>query len=78
MQKPRPRSEFASHDDEMEHLLDCICWLQAEQMSLDLGMSTEDCADQVKLELAIGRIVIEFDEKRDRYRLMPAPSLAGH
>ena len=36
MKKPKPRTKFASQHEEDMHVLDCLCWLQAEQMSLDL------------------------------------------
>ena len=55
MQKPKPRDKFASKDDEYMHLLDCMCWMTAEDMSLDLEMSHEDCADWLKQGVLEGR-----------------------
>jgi hypothetical protein len=78
MKKPTPRTKFASDRNEAEHLLDCICWLQAENVSLDLDRPQEVCADLLKQQLLEGRLLIEFDEARDRYRMVPAPSLANH
>jgi hypothetical protein len=78
MQKPKSRTQFASERDELMHTLDCLCWLQAKDMSLDLGMSQENCADLLKQEVIEGRLVIELDRAGDRVRLMPAPSLAAH
>lgn len=74
MQKPKPRTKFASKDDEYMHILDCICWLTAEMASLDLDMSQEDCADWIKQKALEGRYVIDFDRAGDRMRLIPAPS----
>jgi hypothetical protein len=78
MQKPKARTEFTSKDDECLHLLDCMCWITAEEMSLDLEMSQEDCADQLKQGVLEGRYVIDFDRAGDRVRLIPAPSLETH
>ena len=60
------------------HLLDCMCWMTAEDMSLDLEMSHEDCADWLKQGVLEGRYVIDFDSAGDRVRLIPAPSLETH
>ena len=76
MRRPESRDKFKSETEEREHMLDCLCWMYAERMSLDLDLPPEDCADSVKHLVLSGRIVIDFDEKRDRVRLMPAPSQA--
>jgi hypothetical protein len=77
MQKPKPRTKFADEDDERMHLLDCFCWLQAEDISLDLEISQEECAEVLKQQVLKGRLVIEFDGD-ERARLIRAPSLAEH
>jgi hypothetical protein len=76
MKKPKPRTKFANETDEQDHILNGVCWMVAERMSLDLGMRVEDCANFLKQKLSEGRLVIDFDEKDNRWRLMPAPSLA--
>jgi hypothetical protein len=76
MRRPEPRDKFKSEAEELEHTLDCLCWAYAESASLDLDLPVEDCADSVKHLVLCGRVVIDFDEKRDRFRLMPAPSQA--
>jgi hypothetical protein len=76
VKKPKPRTRFASEADEYNHVLDCMCWLFSEDMSLELDMPHEDCADLYKRLLLEGRLIIDFDQKGDRVRLMPAPSLA--
>jgi hypothetical protein len=78
MKKPEPRTEFTSKEDELDHILECVCWLQAEGMSLDLGMPQEYCADVLKQGVLEGRYIIDFDRIGDRVRLIPAPSLATH
>jgi hypothetical protein len=57
-------------------MLDCLCWIYAERMSLDLDLPPEDCADSVKHLVLSGRFIIDFNAKGDRVRLMPAPSQA--
>jgi hypothetical protein len=78
MQKPKARTEYANEHDELMHTLDCLCWLTAEDMSLDLGISQEECADLVKLDVIEGRLVIDFDRAGDQVRLIPAPSPSTH
>jgi hypothetical protein len=78
MQKPGPRDKFASEAEEREHILNCLCWIYAEQMSPDVGLSPAECADAVKQLVLSGRFVIDIDVPGDRVRLTPAPSLATH
>ena len=78
MQKPEARTEFADEGDEMEHALDCLCWLTADDVSLDMGISQEDCADLLKQAVIEGRMLVDFDRARDRARLIPAPSQETH
>jgi len=75
MKKPQPRAEFVSEADEQEHILNCLCWLQAERMSLDLDIPQEICAEQIKEYIQNGRLRVEFDEKRDRVRVFPTALL---
>jgi sRNA-binding protein len=58
--------------------IDAMCWLYAEQASLDWGIPQEEGADRIKQLIFEGRFIIEFDKKRDRARLVLAPSLAKH
>jgi hypothetical protein len=74
MRKPKPRTAFANDADHQMHILDCICWLTADGMSLDLGMSQEDCADFLKRSVFDGRYVVDFDRAGDRARLIPRPA----
>jgi hypothetical protein len=39
--KPKPwPGKFASEAEEQEHVLDCLCWFFAKDMSLSLEMFT--------------------------------------
>ncbi|WP_271605669.1 hypothetical protein [Bradyrhizobium sp. CCBAU 11434] len=76
MQKPRPRVHFVDEADEQEHVLNCACWMYAEDMALELDLPPEFCADRVKAMVLDGRLI--FEVAGERVRLMPAPSLAEH
>jgi hypothetical protein len=75
MKKPEPRhiNSFIDDADEDEHILNSLCSIYAEQMSVEIDMSTEKCADMIKDLVLSGRAVIDVDEKHDRVRLIPAP-----
>jgi hypothetical protein len=46
MQNPKFRTiKFSSDEDLEEYMLDCLCWVFGEHMSLELDMPHEDCAD---------------------------------
>jgi len=77
--KPKPwPGKFASEAEEQEHVLDCLCWFFAQDMSLSLGMSQEECADYLKQDIHDGRLVIEHDKKRRRMRIVPVASTEDH
>jgi hypothetical protein len=78
MQKPKPRAEFASDADEQMHMLNCICWMLAEDMSLELDIPQGECAEHLKRGVLEGRYIIDFDRADDGVRLIPAPSLAAN
>jgi hypothetical protein len=78
MRKPKPRAEFASEADEAERMLDSLCWLYAEDMSLDLDIPQEVCADEIKQCILDGRLVLDFNEKRDAVRIIVGPNFTAH
>ena len=44
------------------------------QMSQETGMPLQECIDRIEEDLSVGRVTIDFDEKRDRFRLVPVPT----
>jgi hypothetical protein len=74
MIKPKPiplNHKFASESEEMEHMLDVLCWMTAEDMALDTGIPPEEGAETIKQYVQEGRLVVDFDAERDRVRLCP-------
>jgi hypothetical protein len=44
------------------------------QMSQETGMPLQECIDRIEEDLSAGRVTIDFDEKSDRFRLVPVPT----
>jgi hypothetical protein len=42
-----------------------------KQMSQETGMPLQECIDRIAEDLSVGRVTIDFDEKKDRFRLVP-------
>jgi hypothetical protein len=74
MKKPKPRNKFANEADEQAHILDCLCWMEAERMEEDLGIPPEQGADEIKRLILSGRIVLDMREDGEAVRLVPGPS----
>jgi hypothetical protein len=72
MKKPQlpPPAKFASEADKQEHMLDCVCWFYAERHPDGPG-TVEERAEGIKQLLLSGRVVINFDEEGDRFRIVP-------
>jgi hypothetical protein len=73
MKKPRPRTEFANYQDEADHVLDGLCWLQAKDFPRTAGRRGE-IADDLKELYRRGDLVLERDGLR--VRLAPAAMVA--
>jgi hypothetical protein len=74
MKKPRPRTDFANYQDEADHLLDGLCWLQAKDFLRTAGLRRGEIADDLKELYRRGDLVIERDGLR--VRLAPAAMVA--
>jgi hypothetical protein len=48
-----------------------------KQMSQETGMPLQECINRIVEDLNAGRVTIDFDEKNDRFRLVPVPSDRG-
>jgi hypothetical protein len=48
-----------------------------KQMSQETGMPLQECIDRIAEDLRVGRVTIDFDEKNDRFRLIPVPPNRG-
>ncbi len=77
MQKPTPRNHFINEADEQEHVLNCMCWMFADRMALDLDMTQGHCADVLKEMVSEGRIIIDV-AANNRVRITMAPSSANN
>jgi hypothetical protein len=42
-----------------------------KQMSQETGMPLQECIDRIAEDLSVGRVTIDFDEKNDRFLLVP-------
>jgi hypothetical protein len=73
MQKPERRDTFANETEEMENMLDWLCWIHAEQVSLDLDLPQEDCADSIKWLYLHGLIRFNATDAC----VIPGPALAA-
>jgi hypothetical protein len=40
-------------------------------MSRETGMPLQVCIDRIAEDLSVGRVTIDFDEKNNRFRLVP-------
>jgi hypothetical protein len=45
-----------------------------KQMSQETGMPLQECIGSIAEDLSVGRVTIDFDEKNDRFRLVPVPT----
>jgi hypothetical protein len=43
-------------------------------MSQETGMPLQECIGSIAEDLSVGRVTIDFDEKNDRFRLVPVPT----
>jgi hypothetical protein len=57
MNKPLPRTVFADDADKQNYLLDCVCWMYAEEST-----NPHLAADTFKELVLAGLIVIDYDE----------------
>jgi hypothetical protein len=50
-----------------------------KQMLQETGMPLQECIDRIAEDLRVGRVTVDFDEKNDRFRLVPVPpDRSGH
>jgi len=48
-----------------------------KQMSQETGRPLRECIDRIAEDLRVGRVMIDFDEKNDRFRLVHVPPDRG-
>ena len=66
---PRAR-QGQSYDEEYREAAEYF----GKQMSQETGMPLQECVDRIAEDLSVGRVTIDFDEKNDRFRLVPEPT----
>jgi hypothetical protein len=62
--RARPEQSYAEEYGEASEYF-------GKQMSQETGMPLEECIDRIAEDLSVGRVTIDFDEKNNRFRLVP-------